>query len=90
MHYNEKLSEAVIRVAKRETGADVQIVKFLGVYEYINDDPRGHIIALAYIVKITGGKVASNPDNTELKYFRGAPIDMIYYQKRIFRDALKN
>ncbi|MBU4245545.1 hypothetical protein L6303_04390 [archaeon] len=90
MHYNEKLSDAVKRVAKREVGADIEIVKMLGVYEYINDDPRGHIIALAHIVKIAGGKAAPTPDNTELKYFRRAPDDMIPYQKKIFNDALKS
>jgi len=90
VYYNEKISEAVIRVAKRETGANVEIVKFLGVYEYINDDPRGHIIALAHIIKIAGGTVAPNSDNTELEYFRRAPEDMIPYQKKIFNDALKS
>jgi len=90
IQYNEKITDAVKRVAKRETGADVEIVKLLGVYEYINDDPRGHILALAHIVKIVGGTVAPNPDNTELKYFRSAPEDMIPYQKKIFLDALKS
>ena len=89
VYYNEKLSDAVKRVAKREIGADIEIVKMLGVYEYINDDPRGHIIAHAYLVRIAGGTVASNPDNTELKYFRRTPEDMIYYQKKIFADAMK-
>ncbi len=106
VNYNEKISDAVNRVAKRETGADVEIVKFLGVYEYIHDDPRGHIIALAYLVKIAEGtvmkpsvssfltpdalKIAPTPDNTELKYFRSAPEDMIPYQKKIFSDAMKS
>ena len=70
IYYNERVADAVKRVAKRETGADVEIVKFLGVYEYINDDPRGHIIGLAHIVKMVGGKIAQNPDNTELKWGR--------------------
>ncbi len=64
-------------------------MKFLGAYEYINDDPRGHIIALAYIVRIISGAIAPNPDNTELKYFISAPEDMILYQKKIFTDAMK-
>ncbi len=90
IYYNEKISDAVKRVAKRETGADVEIVKFLKVYEYIHDDPRGHIIALAHIVKIVNGKVAPNPDNSELKYFKTAPENMIPYQEKIFEDAMKD
>jgi 8-oxo-dGTP diphosphatase len=90
VNYNEKISDAVKRVAKRETGADVEIVKFLDIYEYIDDDPRGHMIALAHIVKIIGGTIAPNPDNTELKYFKSAPEDMIPHQKRVFNDAMKN
>ncbi|VVB55320.1 ADP-ribose pyrophosphatase [uncultured archaeon] len=90
VHYNEKISDAVKRVAKRETGADVEVVKLLGVYEYINDDPRGHMIALAHIVKIVGGTIAPNPDNTELKHFKSAPEDMIPHHKKVFNDAMKN
>ena len=90
VHYNEKISDAVKRIAKREIGADVEIVKLLGIYEYINDDPRGHLIGLAHIVKIRGGNIAPNADNTELKYFKSAPDDMISYQKNIFYDAIKN
>lgn len=90
VYYNETISDAVRRVAKRETGADAEIVKFLGVYEYINDDPRGHIIGLAHIAKIAGGKIAPNQDNTELKFFKAPPDDMIPYQKKIFDDAMKS
>jgi len=90
VYYNEKISDAVKRVGKREIGTDVEIVKLLGIYEYINDDPRGHMIGLAHIVKIRGGTIAPNPDNTELKYFKSAPDDMIPYQKSIFNDAIKN
>ena len=90
VHYNEKISDAVKRVAKREIGADVEVVKLLGIYEYINDDPRGHMIALAHIVKIVGGTIAPNPDNTELKYFKSAPEDMIPHHKKVFNDAMKN
>jgi ADP-ribose pyrophosphatase YjhB (NUDIX family) len=90
VHYNEKISDAVKRVAKREIGADVEIVKLLGIYEYINDDPRGHMIGLAHIVNIIGGTIAPNPDNTELKYFIKAPEDLVPHHKRIYNDAMKN
>ncbi|NJD51525.1 MAG: NUDIX hydrolase [Candidatus Methanoperedens sp.] len=90
VHYNEKISDSVKRVAKREIGVDVGIVRLLGIYEYINEDPRGHMIALAHIVGIQGGNIAPNQDNTELKYFIKAPENMIPYQKKIFNDAMKN
>jgi len=90
IHYNERIADAVKRVAKRETGADVEIVRPLGVYEYIHDDPRGHIIGHAFIVKVAGGKIAANPDNSDLQFFKSAPDDMIPYQKKIVEDALRN
>lgn len=89
VHYNERVADAVKRVAKREIGTDVEITGFLGAYEYIHDDPRGHIIALAHIVKIVDGYIATNSDNTELKYFKTPPKDMIPYQKKVFMDAMK-
>jgi len=78
----------VKRIAKREIGVRVKIVKFLGFYEYINNDPRGHLVALAFIVKRIGGKIKKNRENSDFKYFKKIPKDMIYYQKKILRDAL--
>lgn len=88
LHYNEKIADAVKRIAKRETGAEVEIVKLLGIIEYINQDPRGHIIGIAYIAKLVGGKIAPNPDNLELQYFKEPPKNIIPYHKKIFEDAL--
>lgn len=89
INYNERIADAVKRVARRETGADVEIVKPLGIYEYINADPRGHMIAHAHVVKIVGGGIAPNPDNSELQFFAAPPEDMIFYQKRLVEDACR-
>jgi len=46
------------------------------------------MIGLAHIVKIRGGTIAPNPDNTELKYFISPPEDLIPHHKKIFNDAI--
>lgn len=89
IYFNEPIAHTVKRVAKREIGVHVKIVKFLGAYEYIKKDPRGHLIGLAYLVTITSGTIASNPDNSELTYFKKIPKNMVSFHKKIFRDALK-
>ena len=89
IHYDEHIHDAVKRIGKRETGVDIEIVKLLGVYEYIHDDPRGHIIGLAYIVRVAGGKIAPNSDNSDLRFFSAPPDGMIPYQRKIVEDALR-
>lgn len=89
LYYNEKVADAVKRIAKREIGIDVEIVKFLGAYEYINADPRGHMIALVHIARQVGGKIAPTPDNSDLQFFKEPPEDMISHQKKIFEEAMR-
>jgi len=84
--YNEKLEEAVKRVIKKELGNNIEIkeIKFLGYYDYINCDPRGHIIAHYFQVKISGIP-QKNEETLDVNFFKKLPEDIIFFQK----DALQ-
>jgi 8-oxo-dGTP diphosphatase len=45
----EKVEDAARREAKEETGLDVKIKGFLGVYSEPKRDPRGHVVTLVFV-----------------------------------------
>nr|MDO8082409.1 NUDIX hydrolase [Candidatus Freyarchaeota archaeon] len=58
----EFVEEAVVREAREETGLEVQVERFLGIYDDPKRDPRGHVISIAYICKVIGGKLKAGSD----------------------------
>ncbi|MCK5233812.1 MAG: NUDIX hydrolase [Candidatus Aenigmarchaeota archaeon] len=89
VYKDEKVSDAAKRIAKREIGIDIKIDKFIGFYEYIKKDPRGHLIALVYSAKEIRGVISPTLDNTELKFFGRPPKNIVSFHKKIFMDALR-
>lgn len=73
---NEKILECVRRIAEKEVAIGVKQFKFLGLFENIDGDPRGHI--LHFVVEININKVS---ENEKRKYFAKLPEDTIFYQK---------
>ena len=88
LYYNEKIEEAINRIAKREIGLEVEIIEQLSVCEYINEDPRGHFIGLNYIVKSVGGEIKTNEYNSDLQYFDFIPNDINPCQLNTIKDLL--
>lgn len=88
VYYNESIKDAMKRIANREIGLDVEVIKELPIHEYINEDPRGHFIGLNYIVKSIGGEIRINEHNSELKYFDYVPDDINPCQIDIIKLAL--
>ncbi|MFH0711103.1 MAG: NUDIX hydrolase [Candidatus Aenigmatarchaeota archaeon] len=87
--YNEKIIDAVKRIAERETGVNVKIIKYMGYYDSIRMDPRGHYIPHVFLVKLVGGKIQTNKENSDLKFFKTAPKNLLSYHKPLFRAAMK-
>ncbi len=58
----EYVEEAVVREAKEETGLDVEVEKFSGIYDDPKRDPRGHVISIAYICRVVGGELKAMTD----------------------------
>ena len=71
--YNEKLESAVKRVAKKETNMDVRIEKYLGYYDEIDVDPRGHLIGHIFLLKPVSGRFKRNRESAEAKFFKAIP-----------------
>ena len=56
----ETTRQAAIREAKEETGLDLVKLKFLGVYDNPNRDPRGHTVSVAFVASASGDPVAAD------------------------------
>jgi len=70
---NENAEECARREMKEETGLEIEPIRLVGVYSDPQRDPRG-IIAAAYLVKRTGGKLNSGTDAAEARWF---PLDKL-------------
>jgi 8-oxo-dGTP diphosphatase len=57
----ETTEQAVVREVKEETGYDIQITEFVGVYSDPNRDPRQNI-SIAYFCDVVGGAAVSSEE----------------------------
>jgi len=55
VHYRETVEQCVLREAREETGYNVQLTGFVGVYSSLKRDPRFRAVALAYKGTIVDG-----------------------------------
>jgi 8-oxo-dGTP diphosphatase len=60
----ESCEEACRREALEETGLEVEIVASVGVYSKPGRDPRGQTVSVAYLCRVTGGRLQGGDDAT--------------------------
>ncbi|WP_369900932.1 NUDIX hydrolase [Bacillus manliponensis] len=61
----ESLREAAIRETKEETGIDIEIIKFCGVFQNV----KSSICNTLFLGKVTGGKLTTSPESLEVGFF---------------------
>ncbi|MCX6816017.1 MAG: NUDIX domain-containing protein [Candidatus Aenigmarchaeota archaeon] len=86
--FNEKIEDAVKRVAQDELGIRVKIEKLLGHIEYLNEvrkRRRNHSISIAFQVKPLSKTLKTNWQATDAKFFKTAPRGIIPIQLRLLR-----
>lgn len=64
----EKVEDAVRREAEEELLVKVEPIDILGVYSDPNRDPRGHIMSITFIAKITSGELKAGAGIAELRW----------------------
>ena len=85
---NETISGCLKRLAKQEVGFELKqsTVKFLGVFEDIEGDPRGHVIDVMYEYHLDHlGDKEFTQETKELRFFKKLPQQVGFNH----RDTLK-
>lgn len=81
--YGEGVRETVRRVAKKETGLRVKIKKFVGIYDDLKRDPRGHSISLAFLTEIVSGNIKGSKEGKEIRFFKKLPKNIGFDHRKI-------
>ncbi|MDI6721320.1 MAG: NUDIX hydrolase [Candidatus Aenigmarchaeota archaeon] len=89
VEYGERVEDAVNREVLEETGLRTKIDRLIGVYSDPKRDPRWHSIGIAYMMKVTGGKLCINEESEEARFFGKLPQKMAFDHAKIARDAFK-
>lgn len=61
----ESLTDAAIRETKEESGIDIEVVKFCGVFQNVNKS----ICNTLFLAKPTGGILTTSPESLEVGFF---------------------
>lgn len=62
----ESLTDAVIRETKEESGIDIEVVKFCGIFQNI----EGSICNTLFLGKPVGGELTTSPESLEVGFFQ--------------------
>ena len=82
---NETMKQAVRRAAKNELNLNVKIEKYVGVYENLNS--FRHDISHGFLVSPMSGKIKTDFQSKELKFFKKLPKNMVPHHKRMVKDV---
>jgi 8-oxo-dGTP diphosphatase len=81
----ESLKDAAIRETKEETGIDVEILKFCGIYQNVSRS----ICNTLFLARPVGGKLTTSPESLEVGFFTiGQAMEMVTFLN--FRQRIEN
>jgi 8-oxo-dGTP diphosphatase len=91
VEYGEKVEETVIREVYEETGLKTNVKRIVGIYSDPNRDPRGHIVTIVYLLDILGGKLKSDSDASDAKFFNTKDLPKLSFDHNlIINDILRS
>ena len=61
----ESLKDAAIRETKEESGIDIEVLKFCGIFQNVNKS----ICNTLFLAKPIGGKLTTSPESLEVGFF---------------------
>ena len=86
---NETLGEAARRIAKEELDIEIEILKQLGVMEFINEGGVRHSVSIAFLVSYKSGTISINDEADDYKIFHEVPENTIIEHKKFLNKHLK-
>lgn len=92
LYKGETVFDATKRIAKSETGLDVELKNTLGYAEYLKEERFGlevHSVSIILEVDVLGGEFIFDENTIELKYFKDLPENLVKEQKDFLISNLK-
>ncbi|MDQ1281103.1 MAG: hypothetical protein QG670_2367 [Thermoproteota archaeon] len=83
----ETFKETLFREVKEETGLDVKIIEFIGVYNRIF--PERHDITIVFLCRCFDEKVILNDEHSEFKFSKDIPSNIHPYLLETIADMKK-
>jgi 8-oxo-dGTP diphosphatase len=84
----ETVESACRREVWEETGIEVAEIALVGVYSEIDRDPRGHVVSVAFMTKLTNEiRTRAGSDAVSAEWVNVRDIDLAFDHARIFADA---
>ena len=82
---NETMRQAVKRAARTELNLNVKIKKYVGVYENLNS--FRHDVSHGFIVSPISGKIKTDFQSEELKFFKKIPKNTVPHHKKMIKNV---
>ncbi len=96
----ENLAHGAIREAREETGLDVEITGFLGVFSdprrrtvrYPDNGDLRQLVDAVVLARPTGGKLAASPESLDVRWFapESLPLNTVPPVVEILREAFRH
>ena len=61
----ETIEDGIIREVKEESGIDIEVVRFCGIYQNVNE----HVCATCWLAKAVGGTPQTSSESLEVGFF---------------------
>ncbi|MDO8488401.1 MAG: NUDIX domain-containing protein [bacterium] len=88
VYYQEEIASAIKRIAKEELGIEVQVDKFLGYIEYLNEAKWrgfGYTVSLAFLCTSKNKALDLDDQVEQAQYFKVLPKNTISQQKAFIK-----
>lgn len=82
----EPLEECARRIARKELGAEIVVLRPFGFFEDLDGDPRGHVIDLVVEVELDGPPQATE-ETGAVRFFASVPEGLGFHHDRVLRAA---
>jgi len=85
----ETCAAAVVREVREETGLRTHVAKIVGVYSDPDRDPRGHVVSIAFALRVVGGRLRGGSDAAAILLLETGRVPRLAFDHtRIVRDFL--
>lgn len=82
---DETFNETLFREVKEETGLDVLVIDFVGVYSRVF--PERHDITIVFLCRCSDDKVILNNEHSEYRFFKDIPNNIHPYLLKAIQDS---